>query len=90
MSKNATGGRFRFEDGDTVKFFQGTTLKTCKVMPTGTTGKTYLCDDGITHLSEDDNNKLQMVLVKRAERYGGSRRSRRARRNKRKTRRSRK
>ena len=81
---------FRFSDGDTVGYIEGSTLKTCKVMPTGTTGKTYLCDDMKTHLSEDNNGKLQMRLVKRAERYGGSRKSRRMRKNKRKTRRTRK
>jgi hypothetical protein len=81
---------FRFEDGDTVGYIQGSTLKQCEVMRTGSTGKTYLCHDMKTHLSEDDNDKLQMRLVKRAKRYGGSRKSRRMRKNKRKTRRTRK
>jgi hypothetical protein len=85
---------YRFRDGDTVGFMQGSTLTTCKVMPIGQSGTKYMCDhDNTIILDEDNNDKLHMRLVKKAEVYGGSRRSRRSRRsrkNKRKTRRSRK
>jgi uncharacterized protein YodC (DUF2158 family) len=65
---------YRFEDGDTVTV-KGTS-KTCTVASTGAFGNSYQCLDNSNKLSSYQED--QLVLTKRASRYGGARRSRRS------------